>query len=340
MAWRAAFTSSLVLIAGWCSPASAAPEPTGAPAATVAPSARAASPLSMKVVVSLPPLRSFVEQLLPTGSTVEVLLPPGVSEHGYELPPSKLALMDGADLVLAVGQGMEPQVEKFLRSHPSAGRQEVWFGKIAGITGEHTCGTPGCTADHDHGEAGEGHDLSSDPHVWLSPPMALKLIDTLTERIGAEMRARGADKAALDELAMRSESLKAGVRRVDERYERALKNAPRRTIITGHNAFGHLAHRYGLRVFALTGLSAGEPTMSAMREAAKIIREQNLTTVFIEPQLSPDAAKRVAEVSGAKVAVLDPLGAGDWFALMESNLRALCDALGGTLPPEAAQSGG
>ena len=54
--------------------------------------------------------------------------------------------------------------------------------------------------------------------------------------------------------------------------------------------------------------------------------------------MRPCARKVVASVSGSSVAEstgvevrkLDPLGGGDWFAMMEENLAELRRALGGT----------
>jgi len=79
----------------------------------------------LKVVVSIAPLKGLVEPLLPPGSTIELMIPPGVSEHGYEPPPSKLAALAQADLVVIVGRGLEPQVEKFMLEHPSPRRRTI-----------------------------------------------------------------------------------------------------------------------------------------------------------------------------------------------------------------------
>lgn len=281
---------------------------------------------ALRVVVTLPPLKSLVEPLLPPGSTVDVLIPPGVSEHGYEIAPSKLRALGEADVVVRIGAGMEPQVDKALMQRASERRRVVTFAEIAGVQGEHDC------EDHDH----EGHDhhhhehdLAADPHVWLSPPLVEALVDALAKDIAASLTARAAgapDAAAF--VQARADALRQRVRDVDAQYRARLAKAQRRTIITAHNAFSHLAARYDLKVVTLTGINAGEPTISALREAARVVKEQGLTTIFVEPQLSPAAARRLAEETGAKVAVLDPLGTGDWFALMESNLRALGDALG------------
>src|SRR5262249_16988006 len=82
------------------------------PAANPSASAPAAAPIH--AAVSIAPLRGLIEPLLPPGSKVELLVPAGVSEHGYEIPPARLASMAKADLLVYVGMGMEPQIDKAL----------------------------------------------------------------------------------------------------------------------------------------------------------------------------------------------------------------------------------
>lgn len=317
LTWRLVLT---LILAGFgaCAPVASGAQPPD-------PVTRSAASTPLRVVVSLPPLKTIAHRLVPAGVEVDVLVPPGVSEHGYELPPSMLRRVDDADLVIAVGAGMEPQVDRVLRARPRADRRVVWFTDAVGVAE--------APADHESHDHEHDHTCGAvDLHFWLSPPMMLKLVDAVEGALGESIRARGEDEEARAALRRRAEDLRRDIRGVDDRYRAALAKAPRRTIVTCHDAFGRLAEAYGLKVHALTGLSAGEPTLPTMREAARIVSEQGLTTIFVEPQLSPRAAQRVAEGTGAKIATLDPLGDGDWFKLMESNLRVLAEALGGTLP--------
>jgi len=120
------------------------------------------------------------------------------------------------------------------------------------------------------------------------------------------------------------------------RAEAITQRPARRTIVVAHDAFGWLAQRYKLDVVAISGLAAGEPKPEAIRDAVRVIREKSLTTIFVEPQLSTASAKRVAQLTGAKIDTLDPLGDGDYFKLMNANLDALARALGEAAAPTAA----
>ena len=80
-------------------------------------------------------------------------------------------------------------------------------------------------------------------------------------------------------------------------------------------------------------------TRLTARTASAAVKAEGLSTVFVEPQLSPAAGKRIASATGAKVATLDPLGSGDWFAMMEANRRAIAAAVGGKIDVSATEGG-
>lgn len=295
-----------------------------------------------RAVVSIPPLKSLVEECLvgADGRTrlgsVEVLIPPGASEHGYEPPPSRLATLAKADLVVLVGLGMEPQIEKFLAGNPRPGRRVIRFAEVVGMQAEG--GSHGHDHHHEHGDhCDHDHDHdhdhahgSLDPHLWLDPVLVERLVEAVAAGVKEDLVARGV-LATPEARSHWDQSVRdagvAKVRAVHEDYQQALAAVSRRTIVVGHDAWGHLARRYGLETVAIKGLTASEPTPAAIQSVMEAIRARGVTTVFIEPQLSQQAGRRIAQATGAKIAVLDPLGDGDWEGMMRKNLGAIVGAL-------------
>lgn len=288
-------------------------------------------PGGMRVVVSVPPLKGLVEPLLPAGSVIEVLIPPGVSEHGYEIPPSKVASLATADLVVIVGLGLEPQVEKFLAERvrgPGAGedrreRSVVVFGDVVGLKSEeheheheHAAGEDGCGEHHHHGV---------DPHLWLDPVMVQKLVPALAADVRTRLEPGSAERARLDAA---ERDLLERVGAVHAEYLAALAKTERSTIVVGHDAWGRLGARYEFTTVAIAGLTASEPTPAAMQRAIGAVREHGVPVIFLEPQLNRAAGTRIASATGTPVRMLDPLGDGDWFGLMRANLVELKLALG------------
>jgi zinc transport system substrate-binding protein len=162
-----------------------------------------------------------------------------------------------------------------------------------------------------------------DPHVWLDPVRFAQVVERIGTELGGEPRAR---------------RLAARLRALDDDFRLGLADCERRELVTTHDAFGHLADRYGLEVIPITGIAPeAEPSPRDLDEIASLVEERDVTTVYTEPLLSPEIGETVAREAGATTAVLDPveglteeeLSRGeDYFSVMEANLDALRTGLG------------
>jgi zinc transport system substrate-binding protein len=296
------------------------------PGAGQAPARERVSAAAPRVVVSIPPLRGLVEPMLVEAGLaregeVRTLVPPGVSEHGYEIPPSTLAALNRADVVVLVGLGLEPQVEKFLESRPREGRVVVRAQDALGIEGEH---------EHVHEDADgdgvcDGHHGPVDPHVWLDPHQAERIVSAVAAALVAHA---GPDEAMAGRIRQAEASMLLRVREVDRAYRERLEGAKVRTLVVGHDAWRHLGSRYNLTTVPIKGLTAGEPTPSSLSAAGAAIREKGARAVFVEPQLNQRPGRRIARSAGVEVLEIDPLGDGDWVKMMMTNLDRIARGLG------------
>lgn len=299
--------------------------------------ARGAEP-TMRAVVSIPPLVGLVKPLLPQGSEVVSLLPAGASEHGFEMTPSAIAALARADLVVVVGMGLEPQIERALRANPRENRELLKMAEAVQVQGNALSDggiEPALDgAHHDH----EGHDHDHDhdhggvdPHLWLDPVLVGKFVAPLRDSIIHAMRARGGMSATQTvELKGATLALEKQVSGVDGLYRERLAPFVGRGIVTHHDAFGRLAERYGLRVEAvLKQGETGEPTPATIAKVMGLARAGTISAVFVEPQSNPALARRISAETGVKVLTLDPLGEGEWATMMRNNLDALVEGLSG-----------
>ena len=162
-----------------------------------------------------------------------------------------------------------------------------------------------------------------DPHVWLDPV-----------RFAATARALG---DALDRPAA-GRRLARAIDALDGEYAKGLRSCERRTLVSSHAAFGHLAARYGLRARSLAGTSPeAEPGPRELERLVDDVRRAGVTTVFTEPLVSDRLAETVAREAGVEVATLDPIeglseerieAGEDYLTVMRENLDALRTALG------------
>ena len=256
-----------------------------------------------QVVAAFYPLAFATEQI--AGDAVEVtnLTPPGVEPHDLEISAGDVHTLREADLVLYLGGGFQPAVERAVIGRPSA--------------------VDLLDTQPEVDPAKEMH--VQDPHVWLDPLAFAQIVGRIGQELGRE------EQAAL--LVSRLEAL-------DTELEHGLARCKRRDLVTSHAAFGHLAERYGLRQVSLQGLAPeGEPTPRDLERLVGDVRRTGATTVFFEPLVAPDLAEAVARETGAVTATLDPLEGlaeadvargADYFSVMRDNLAALRKALGCT----------
>ncbi len=283
-------------------------------------SARRPGPL--RIVVSVAPLVGIVKPLAPPGADLVTLVPPGRSLHGYEMSPAHLGAIAEADVLVYVGLGLEPSVERVLRSHASSTRRLVCFAKVAGVDGSHD------EHGHEHGE--EEHEHAVDPHLWLDPELVARLIPAVAGEIEGAMKSAG--KLTVEEEYRQRDAkfrLLADVEAIDQEYRERLEPFKGAAIVTHHNAFGRLAERYGLKIAAvIRPIESAEPTPARIAEAVDAIRREGARAVFFEPQYNAAAAEAIAKAAGVRSGVLDPEGRADWLGLMRSNLDSLTKLLG------------
>jgi zinc transport system substrate-binding protein len=180
---------------------------------------------------------------------------------------------------------------------------------------------------------GEGD--TDDPHVWLDPVLYSKIVD----QVRAELARAVPDCKA--EIDANAERYRQSIDAVGRDYEAALSDCKRDVIVTAHEAFGHLASRYGLSQQGIAGISPDEePNAARLADLADLVRNKGVTTVFTEELVSPRVANALArEAGGVRTETLNPLEGltereerrgDDWASVMRANLAKLTAALGCT----------
>ncbi|MFO0835656.1 MAG: metal ABC transporter substrate-binding protein [Phycisphaerales bacterium] len=301
-------------------------------------------PGAARIVATIAPLGALARELLPEGAQLRVLLPPGRSEHGYEPTPEDIAALARADVVVYVGLGLEPRVEEFLKKNPSVRRVDVSMAaalKLEGDEHDHAADSKSANAhagDRDDADARDEHDAHAghahgpiDPHVWLDPVLVKEFVAPLADAVDHAVRAAGPMSAEQEAgLAASRGALEKKIDELHAEYGAALGPLAGRSIVTHHGAWGRLAGRYGLKVAAvLRPIETAESTPADIAGAVAGVRDRGAGAIFVEPQFNNESAKRVADAAGVKMLVLDPLGGGDYFAMMRANLAALKEGLAG-----------
>ncbi len=271
----------------------------------------------LKVEASFYPLAWVAEQVGGDHVDVHSLTKPGAEPHDLELTPKEVAAVLDADLVVYL-RGFQPSVDDAVEQ----------------VDAHHRLDAAEAGADLDltaTGDEAEEHGTAAiDPHFWLDPTRLSAVATTLAQRLAE------ADPDRADDYVASGQRLAGRLADLDSSFRQGLVTCTSKDIVTSHSAFGYLSRRYGLRQRGITGLTPeAEPSPSDLASITSFVREHHVGTIFFEALVSPAVAKTVADETGAKTAVLDPIEGitedshgSDYLEVMASNLAALRRALG------------
>ncbi|SDO17657.1 metal ABC transporter substrate-binding protein [Geodermatophilus sp. DSM 45219] len=278
----------------------------------------------LTVVAGFYPLEWAAQRVGGDRVDVSSLTPPGAEAHDLELAPQDVAAVSEADLLVYL-EGFQPALDEAAQNEAADTAWDAGQAADLSLTAEEH-GHEGETAEEhaEHAEEGEEGE-ALDPHFWLDPTRLASVGDALAERL-AEADPDGA--ATYEENAA---ALRADLEALDAEMSAGLADCAVDTLVTGHDAFGYLADRYGLEVVGISGLSpSAEPSPAAQAEITELVRERGVTTVYTETLVDPAVAETVATEAGAQTAVLDPLegltdesAGSDYLEVMRANLATL-----------------
>lgn len=294
----------------------------------------------LAVTASFYPVQYLAERVGGEHVDVSVLTRPGVDPHEVELTPREVGQLGAADVVV-YSAGLQPAVDQAVTSQAGEAALDVAGAAdllaLGETDDEHAAhaedghGDADGPAEEDHEHAShEGHDHGGvDPHFWLDPERYGHVAETIAARF-AEV-----DPAHAEDYERNAAQVVADLDALDAELADGLATCERRDLVTTHEAFGYLAHRYDLHLVGITGISPeAEPSPARLAEVVAQVDQLGVDAVFTEPLLPAGIAETVARETGARVLTLDPVegitdaSAGqDYLAVMRADLAALRDGL-------------
>ncbi|MFS0868929.1 metal ABC transporter substrate-binding protein [Paenibacillus xylanilyticus] len=352
---------SLTLIVSGCGQTKTASESDAAPASTPA-----ALEEKLNVQVSFYPMYEFTKNVAGDLADVHTLVPAGTEPHDWEPTPQDIASIEKADVLVYNGAGMESWIDQVTDSlssetliqveashginllegseehehehgHAESADTHDHAGESTTEEHDHEHADEATTEDHDHdhetdAEEGHTHDHGGlDPHVWLSPVLAIQEVRNIEAGL-----AKAAPEHA-EQFKQNADAYIAKLETLDQDFKAAVTDSKRKDFITQHAAFGYLAQQYGLKQVPIAGLSPEqEPSAAQMASVIDFAKEHQVKTIFFETLVSSKVSETIASEVGAKTAVLNPIeglteeeiAAGmDYIGVMKQNLDALKQAL-------------
>lgn len=248
-----------------------------------------------QIGVTINPIYDLVKQVAGNDVPVQLIAPAGVEPHTYEPDPNAAAAADSSRVIFALGHGFDNWIANQATDQPVV------------------------TLDQNINLIKE--DGTDDPHYYLSPVNAVKMVSQIADTLAqywpdqaAAFHARAtAYQTTLNETIANYQARFAG---------RDLK------IATFHNAFAYLARDFGIQVVTTFEEYPGQsPTPAWLVDFQSKVRANHLTVIYAEPEFPRTTLEPVAADLGVTIGELDTLENNtrhtDYLSALEDNLETL-----------------
>ena len=278
----------------------------------------------LRVVTTVSPITSIVENIGGTQIRLEGVVPEGVNSHTFEPTPSMAKLLAQADLIILNGLFLEEPTLALAEANKKADAVILSLGDLA-VTPEEW------QFDFTFPEAA-GH---PNPHLWPDPNLGLRYAELVYDQL-AKM---DPDNAAYYEKNLAWFSVRVAA--LDQAIRTAVATIPEenRKLLTYHDSWAYFAKQYGMEVIG--AVQPSNFSQPSVREVAKLIdqvKELGLPAVFGSEVFSSDVLEAIASEADAQF--IDELADDDlpgkpgdpehtYLGLMKHNLTVMVPALGG-----------
>ena len=279
---------------------------------------------TLKVVTTVSPITSIVENIGGTRIRLQGIVPEGVNSHTFEPAPSVAAILADADLVFLNGLFLEEPTLELARANQKPGSMIVSLG-------DQTTSKDEWQFDFSFPE----ENGQPNPHLWPDPILALKYAEVVRDT----MSERDPDNANYysenyDKFAGRIADLDAAIVSI-------IATVPpgNRRLLTYHDSWAYFARRYGMTVIgAVQPSNFSEPSAREVADLIQQIKSEEIPAVFGSEVFDSDVMETIAAESGA--AYVDELSDDDlpgapgdprhsYLGLVVNNLEIMVSALGG-----------
>ena len=276
----------------------------------------------VKVVTSIKPLHSLASYLMDGIGKPGLIVDGYASPHSFSMKPSHAKMLQNADIVFWVGEGMENFLKKPLSSIAKKAKKielievkglNILKFRERNIFEEHNHDDHAKKEDDhddhdhdDHAKKKDDHDGHAhgdyDSHIWLDPMNAKVILNKMAEHL-IENDTENASKY--------KNNLKKALKEIDTLTIQVMTELNKSvSSIVFHDAYQYFEQRFNVNILgAFTVNPDVMPGAEQLAEIREIIEHDKVACVFSEPQFNPDIINAVAKDMKIKTGVLDPLGA-------------------------------
>jgi len=290
----------LLVLGGAC----AGTERTEAPARSIS-----GPQTALRVAVSIPPQKYFVERIAGNRVAVTVMVGPGESPATYEPRPAQMQALSGCSLYFRIGVPFEDAwLGRFSGAHPEMEVVDL----SAGVER-----LPMVSHGNDHGHAEGRGRAHPDPHVWLSPRLVRQIAAaTAGHLIRLDPEGNTDYQEGLRSFEKEIDSLDGEIRD-------ALAGLEDRRFVVFHPSWGYFARDYDLDMIPVE-VGGQEPSAAERAGIVKEVKESGIDRIFVQPEFGTRTAESIGREIGLRVMTVSPLGE-DWPGTLRAMARGLSE---------------
>lgn len=278
----------------------------------------------LKVVTTVAPITSLVENIGGTKIELEGVVPEGVNSHTFEPPPSVVRTIADADLIIMNGLQLEEPTLELVEANKRSDAQILLLGNSAIPPEEYKF-------DFSFPESGG----KPNPHLWPDPILATQYASLIHDKL-VELDGTNAEYYTTN-----LGKLSAQLERLDQQIRVAVQTVPEenRKLLTYHDSWAYWADNYEVEIIgAIQPSDFSEPSGSEVADLIDQVRSEQLRAIFGSEVFPSDVFETIASETGA--AYVDDLRDDDlpgepgdaehsYLGLMKQNMEIMIPALGG-----------
>lgn len=276
-----------------------------------------------QVVTDTPVVQSLVTTVMGDLAEPMLLLDRGADAHEFQLRPSQVRALGGADLVIWIGPDLAPWLDRALRAGHDG--EAIALLETPGTRLRSFGGAPAAGEEAGHDHAG------TDPHAWLDPSNLAVWIGRIADAVSA------ADPGNATLYRANAALAQTRLETLDRALAERLAAARDKGLVFGHDAYGYLAGHYGLTVAgSLAGGDAADPGAAHVAALRARAEAGEVACAFPEAGHDPRGIEALVADTPARLGrTLDPEGRGMdpgpdlHVRVLESVAAAIADCLAG-----------
>lgn len=295
-----------------------------------------------KVLVSFAPYYCFATAVAGDDAVVQTLMTTA-GPHHFNPTDRDAVLLHRANLFFVNGLGLEGEMPETLkRGSGNGGLKIVDLGSK--LPADKLCEARDDDDHDEHGKDKDGHDEhhhagGKDPHVWLSPDMAVIIVESIRDEL------KSVDPAHAANYDRRASEYVGRLRKLKEEGIAMLKDKKDRRMVTFHESLTYFARDFDLTIVGVVEKTPGsEPNDKQLKELIKLCADPKspVRILTVEPQYSNSNSGKELVKELAHKGVQDPALVEfdtletvipdqltpDWYETrMQANLKALAEKM-------------